>query len=126
MQDTLLDCAILSLDVTVGGGAEGGGDVLWMCWLQMAHVSFFIALTTFCSRESCASTSRGNWRGWMRAAFSIAAIVCILSRSGDIEMNPGPECEFVPQLFCRFLSVQCNFPVVLASLLIGRMASMVW
>ena len=45
------------------------------------------------------SSRKGNWRGCWRLLcllFSISVAACLLSRSGDVESNPGPpECEWI-------------------------------
>ena len=46
------------------------------------------------------SARKGNWRGRWRLLcllFSISVAACLLSRSGDVESNPGPgrcECSY--------------------------------
>ena len=44
--------------------------------------------------KSRGSTSKGNRRGWLCVAFTITVVACLLCQCGDIEMNPGPGCEF--------------------------------
>ena len=70
-------------------------------------------------------TNRGCWKILLAAYFTIV-VACLLCRSGDVETNPGPECEPVTLLSCTILITATHYPVLLNSENLKKLCDLLW
>lgn len=83
---------------------EGGLEVYLDLNLFSNVVSYGVLVATSACSYARDLLSRGsahkvNWKGvgqLLCVALSMTVIACLLCRSGDVETNPGPDCEPLP------------------------------